>query len=28
MEDGKKHHGTHLLSYGERDGKTYVFPEI
>lgn len=28
MEDGKKHYGTHLLSYGERDGKTYVFPEI
>ena len=28
MEDGKKHHGTHLLTYGERDGKTYVFPEI
>ena len=28
MEDGKKYHGTHLLSYGERDGKTYVFPEI
>ena len=28
MEDGKKHHGTHLLSYGEHKGKTYVFPEI
>ena len=28
MEDGKKYHGTHLLSYGERNGKTYVFPEI
>lgn len=28
MEDGKKYHGTHLLSYGEKDGKTYVFPEI
>lgn len=28
MEDGKKHHGTHLLSYGEHNGKTYVFPEI
>lgn len=28
MKDGKKHPGTHLLSYGEVDGKTYVFPEI
>lgn len=28
MEDGKKYHGTHMLTYGERDGKTYVFPEI
>ena len=28
MEDGKKHHGTHMLAYGEKDGKTYVFPEI
>jgi len=28
MEDGKKHYGTHMLAYGEKDDKTYVFPEI